>query len=85
MDELSVPAAYAADDVPKDVDQVPDEPLLIEPNAYAPEIPDEIPVTEIRLTTYDVSLYEGESKMPIVTMYPENAADKGEKGYRPAQ
>ena len=78
MDELSVPAAYAADDVPKDVDEEPDEPLLIEPDAYVPAIPDEIPVTEIRLTTYDVSLYEGESKMPIVTMYPENAADKGE-------
>ncbi len=36
-------------------------------------------VTDISLSTYDVSIIVGQSKMPIVTMYPENATDKGEK------
>jgi len=37
-----------------------------------------IHVTEITLTVYELWLNEGESFMPIVTMYPENAEDKGE-------
>lgn len=35
-------------------------------------------VDGIRLSTYAVSLTVGQSQMPIVTMTPDNAADKGE-------
>lgn len=35
-------------------------------------------VESISLTFYEVSLRVGESKMPIVTMFPENASDKSE-------
>ncbi len=35
-------------------------------------------VESIDLTLYEVTLQVGESKMPIVTMHPENAADKSE-------
>lgn len=35
-------------------------------------------VERISLTFYSVALETGQSKMPIVTMYPENAADKSE-------
>lgn len=37
-----------------------------------------IGVESISLTFYEVQLYIGESKMPIVTMHPENATDKSE-------
>ena len=36
-------------------------------------------ITKIDLTYYEVTLEEGKSSMPIVTMYPENAPDKSEK------
>lgn len=35
-------------------------------------------ITKIDLTYYEVTLEEGKSSMPIVTMYPENAPDKSE-------
>lgn len=38
-----------------------------------------IGVESISLTFYEVQLYIGESKMPIVTMHPENATDKSEQ------
>ena len=37
-----------------------------------------IMVNDISLSTYEVSLKIGQSKMPIVAMYPENASDKSE-------
>lgn len=37
-----------------------------------------IPVESITLTFYEAELYIGETCMPIVTMLPENAADKSE-------
>ena len=37
-----------------------------------------IGVESISLTFYEVQLYIGESKMPLVTMHPENATDKSE-------
>lgn len=37
-----------------------------------------IPVESITLTFYEVQLTIGETAMPIVTMHPENAADKSE-------
>ena len=38
----------------------------------------EVTVQEILLTTYQLELEVGESQMPIVTMLPENAPNKGE-------
>lgn len=35
-------------------------------------------ITAIDLTYYEITLETGESSMPIVTMYPEDAADKSE-------
>ena len=40
--------------------------------------PEEVHVSGITLTVYELWLMVGESFMPIVTMTPENAADKGE-------
>ncbi len=40
--------------------------------------PEEAVVSEITLTFYEVELAVGEVKMPIVTMYPDNASDKAE-------
>lgn len=39
---------------------------------------DPVGVESISLSTYSVELQVGQSKMPIVTMFPENASDKGE-------
>lgn len=44
----------------------------------APTTAAPVRVEGITLSTYAVSLTVGQSKMPIVTMTPENAADKGE-------
>ena len=35
-------------------------------------------VTDIKLSVYDVTISVGQRTMPIVTMYPHNASDKGE-------
>lgn len=40
--------------------------------------PAHIGVEEITLSTYSVELIQGKNQMPIVTMHPENATDKGE-------
>lgn len=37
-----------------------------------------IPAEEIKLSTYEVTLHIGSSKMPIVTILPENCSDKSE-------
>lgn len=41
-------------------------------------VTEHIPVTGITLTTYNVTLFVGQKTMPIVTMSPYNATDKGE-------
>lgn len=65
---------------PEPTEPEPTEPELTEPETTEPEPtePEHIMVTDIKLTTYDVTLNVGEKKMPIVTMYPQNAPDKGE-------
>lgn len=40
--------------------------------------PDSAEITAIELTYYEITLETGESSMPIVTMYPDNAPDKSE-------
>lgn len=41
-------------------------------------VPGHVAVSGITLTTYDVTLHIGSKTMPIVTMSPGNASDKGE-------
>lgn len=55
----------------------PAAPTTTAPTA-APTTAAPVRVEGITLSTYAVSLTVGQSKMPIVTMTPENAADKGE-------
>ena len=43
-----------------------------------PPEPVHVGVEKITLSKYSVTLVEGSSEMPIVTMHPENATDKGE-------
>lgn len=54
-----------------DVDEPPENPEEI--TSGAP-----VEVESISLSTYSVELQVGQCKMPIVTMLPENASDKGE-------
>lgn len=49
-----------------------------QPAQSAPEPAGPVQVTGITLSTYEVNLDLQKSKMPIVTMTPANAADKGE-------
>lgn len=48
------------------------------PNTESTALSDPVDVESISLSTYSVELQVGQSKMPIVTMLPENASDKGE-------
>ena len=63
----------ASDELPKIPD---DEETEIEEFVETPSA--NIRVEEIKLTTYSVTLHVGEKKMPIVTMFPQDATDKGE-------
>lgn len=56
-----------------------EEPPIELPNRSEEEDdPDSREITAIDLTYYEITLETGESSMPIVTMYPEDAADKSE-------
>ena len=57
-----------------------EEPLELPPrtDTETEEKPSEGGITAIELTYYDVTLEVGDSSMPIVTMYPEDAPDKSE-------
>lgn len=63
--------AGSIEEIEKPSEEIPEE---TEENI----LPDNISVDDIKLSTYNVSLSVGEKKMPIVTMYPQNAADKRE-------
>lgn len=67
-EEPAAPAAPAEPDVPAGG------------GTEQPETPEvtEIGVESISLTFYSITLETGQSKMPIVTMSPENASDKSE-------
>ncbi len=52
--------------------------LEFEPEPEPEPVIQHVLVTGISLTTYDVTLYVGQKTMPYVTMYPQNATDKGE-------
>lgn len=55
------------------------EPKVETPVQQDPESePQIISVEDIKLTMYEVTVFVGEKKMPIVTMYPQNATDKSE-------
>ena len=50
----------------------------LDPDLEPELVIEHIEVTGISLTTYDVTLYIGHKTMPIVTMSPANATNKGE-------
>lgn len=61
------------------IDNIPDQTVIENTNEPEPEPePEYIPVDGITLTMYDVTVYIGQSTMPIVTMLPVNASDKSE-------
>lgn len=62
------------------IDTTNEETISVEESKEEPvdELQETINVESISLSTYDVSVYVGSSKMPIVTMLPENAPDKSE-------
>lgn len=77
-EEPSIPEAPEQKEEPEV--EIPDTPIELEP-AEDPEVyvqPDAVGVTDIKLSTYSVSVTVGEKKMPIVTMYPQNATNKKE-------
>lgn len=70
-----------------DTEEITEPPLFVEAggeidepteNAENTTSSDPVDVESISLSTYSVELQAGQSKMPIVTMLPENASDKGE-------
>lgn len=70
-----------------DTEEITEPPLFVEVGGEADELPqnaentassDPVDVESISLSTYSVELQVGQSKMPIVTMLPENASNKGE-------
>lgn len=61
------PVEENSDSENKDAEEIKEEPIIIP-----------VDVSGISLTTYDVSIEVGSKVMPIVTMTPQNASDKGE-------
>lgn len=59
-------------------DAVTETEAAVEAGGDVEEVTETIAVESIALTFYDVTLQIGQSKMPIVTMSPENASDKSE-------
>lgn len=51
---------------------------VVEAGGDVEEISEAVGVEQISLTFYEVTLQVGQSKMPIVTMLPENVSDKSE-------
>lgn len=70
-----------------DTEEITEPPLFVEVGGEADELQqnaentassDPVDVESISLSTYSVELQVGQSKMPIVTMLPKNASNKGE-------
>lgn len=82
VDIEELPSSEKEEQLPKEEPEVelPDEPA--EPDAVeepaATVQPEYVGVTDIKLSTYSVSVTVGEKKMPIVTMYPQNSTNKKE-------
>lgn len=75
----------SADVVVDDVEKIPDAEQLesednkqLESEVAEPPKPVHIGVEKITLSKYSVTVVQGSSDMPIVTMYPKNSTDKGE-------
>lgn len=64
--------------LPETTEEVTTEEVTTQAPETAPPVPGYVPVTGITLTVYEVSLAAGDTQMPIVTMSPWNATDKGE-------
>lgn len=73
--EATVPETLA--ELPEISEETETEPA-VEAGGDVEEQSETISVESISLTFYEVTLQVGQSKMPIVTMSPENASDKSE-------
>ena len=60
------------------VDATIEDTPMLEPEETEPPKPVHIGVEKITLSKYSLTLIQGSNEMPIVTMYPTNATDKGE-------
>ncbi len=85
--EFEVPESDKTEENTESIEKAPEETTENEPQkeektppAKEPilEAPDYVGVSSISLNMYEVSLYPGESRMPFVTMAPDDATDKGE-------
>ena len=74
----SDPVSSAASSASSRVEPVSEVSRASSAASEASELSQPVQVTGITLTTYAVTLNLGQSQMPIVTMTPGNAADKGE-------
>ena len=73
--EATVPETLA--ELPEISEETETEPA-VEAGGDVEEQSETVSVESISLTFYEVTLQVGQSKMPIVTMSPENASDKSE-------
>ena len=73
--EATAPETYA--ELPKITDETETE-AAVEVGGDAEDVSETVNVESISLTFYEVFLQVGQTKMPIVTMSPENASDKSE-------
>ena len=63
---------------PEESTPVESEPEESTPTESKPEEPVHVGVEKITLSKYSVTLMQGQNDMPIVTMHPSTATDKGE-------
>ena len=74
--------AQTENTIPETLAELPKETVetdeAVEAGGDVDELSDSVDVTGISLTFYEITLQVGQSKMPIVTMTPENASDKSE-------
>ena len=73
--EATAPETYA--ELPKITDETETE-AAVEVGGDAEDVSETVNVESVSLTFYEVFLQVGQTKMPIVTMSPENASDKSE-------
>ncbi len=84
QENIEQPADSVVEEPSENIDNSQDEDTEVPAESDTPIEPEEvvqpveIGVTDIKLSTYSVSVTVGEKKMPIVTMYPQNATNKKE-------
>ncbi len=78
-EEATAPASEEADATSEREQEASTESEASPEVPLQPSVEEAVGVVDIRLSVYNVSLRVGQKKMPIVTMLPQHAADKGER------